>query len=136
METPNGMHILSGERVIPVGRRDYTLEANLASASRKVRVGQVAQLPDGEMWLRVDIRKDPDGAAWVLCFVPMARRFHGRLVTREDILAVGGREADPARYPDDPDAGFVFPDGSTGGFGLYQDGALIQEDGRDLFAAQ
>jgi hypothetical protein len=69
-------------------------------------------------------------------YLPMARRFHGRLVTREDILAVGGREADPARYPEDPDAGFVFPDGSTGGFGLYQDGALIQEDGRDLFAAQ
>lgn len=68
--------------------------------------------------------------------LPMARRFHGRLVTREDILAAGAREADPARYSDDPDAGFVFPDGSTGGFGLYQNGALIQEDGRDLFAAQ
>lgn len=26
MKTPNGMHILSGERVIPVGRRDYTLK--------------------------------------------------------------------------------------------------------------
>lgn len=67
MKTPNGMHILSGERVIPVGRRDYTLEANLASAYRKVRVGQVAQLPNGSRWLRVDMRKDPDGAAWVRC---------------------------------------------------------------------
>lgn len=73
----------------------------------------------------------------VRCFVPMARRFHGRLVTREDILAAGAREADPQRFKTDPDAGFVFPDGSVGGFGLYEHGALIQtSDGRDFFVAQ
>lgn len=68
MKTPNGMHIYNGEQIITVGRRENTLEANLASAIRKVRAGQVAQLPDGALWLRLDARKDPDGAAWVRCF--------------------------------------------------------------------
>lgn len=30
----------------------------LALASRKVRVGHIAQLPDGTRWLRVDARKE------------------------------------------------------------------------------
>ena len=67
MKTPNGMHIYNGEQIITVGRRENTHQENMVLAYRKVRVGQVAQLPDGALWLRLNARKDPDGAAWVRC---------------------------------------------------------------------
>ena len=56
-----------------------------------------------------------------------AQKFHKQTPTVAQLLAVGARE---------DELGFVFPDGSFGGFGLYENGALIQTDeGKDFFVA-
>lgn len=51
---------------IQVGRADWTLAANLASAKRRVKIGQIAKWRGSELeWLRVDARKDSDHAEWI-----------------------------------------------------------------------
>ena len=50
---------------VRVGDPNYKLDPNLDLAVKTVKVGQVAVLPDGSEWLRIDARKN-DGEALIL----------------------------------------------------------------------
>ena len=55
---------MSKPKEVRVGSVFHTLARNLRHA--RVRIGQIAVLPDGTKYLRIDARKNPDRSAWTL----------------------------------------------------------------------